>query len=644
MMIHLEGAVVESFYDIFLYSWHHKMTPVLPCVVEPPKHRRDHRAKAADFQFQDQNPYLNDIELVKAAKTARRMLNLEKDDDDRLAKLRSDAEKEGLFGGYGGRFQAALGAIAESRRGSFSADARDQDLLKDGDATAAGASKTSGPGKFTDVVFKAMEARRKGFGTSKTESTTTSPQNGFANPTSMEDKSAKPALHVASDPQPLQVNTHASSADQPSLVNWNQPSDVLEGLHKEMRELDSPARARYNAQSAQAFVAESQYRDSMAHPPSTTQKSTNHQQSQFLPALDLPGASLRTPTGSAAPSMHSSSSTQGQDAHMEPSKRVDVQSLQPPTQGEHSLSPVPSERSSASHPNTSSISLEQANEVRCSKGESRGSHGPNGMSSAIPMRVRDYAVSESASAENTPALAYSQHSAATEPSSKGPDTPPATSAGPPVPANQSAAWPRDSEATLAASTSKGPDANQGSSSRNLFSHILDPSGKPLTTFKFSSFAERRNMNISTGSSSAGSKPPPKKNWIEGRKLPMSTWCLAVSLLSLVFAVVLGKGAKAGPALPPPEVQTPRQRALSNALNAGALSAAWSTVDDSDLLDEFNPHTLHAAHDPFPIAMVNRKPHGLPGHQDIRVPQDAAWLAGIRYAQKSVFMSVQLVYL
>ena len=102
-------------------------------------------------------------------------------------------------------------------------------------------------------------------------------------------------------------------------------------------------------------------------------------------------------------------------------------------------------------------------------------------------------------------------------------------------------------------------------------------------------------------------------------------------------VILGKGAKAGPAVPPPEVQTPRQRALSNALNAGALSAAWSTVDDSDLLDEFNPHTLHAAHDPFPIAMVNRKPHGLPGHQDIRVPQDAAWLAGVRYARKSVFM-------
>ena len=38
-----------------------------------------------------------------------------------------------------------------------------------------------------------------------------------------------------------------------------------------------------------------------------------------------------------------------------------------------------------------------------------------------------------------------------------------------------------------------------------------------------------------------------------------------------------------------------------------------------------------------IAVVNRRPHGAPGHQDIRVPQDAAWLAALRYAEKDVFM-------
>jgi len=38
-----------------------------------------------------------------------------------------------------------------------------------------------------------------------------------------------------------------------------------------------------------------------------------------------------------------------------------------------------------------------------------------------------------------------------------------------------------------------------------------------------------------------------------------------------------------------------------------------------------------------MAMVNRKPHGAPGHADIRVPQDAAWLAGLRHAQESAFI-------
>ena len=99
------------------------------------------------------------------------------------------------------------------------------------------------------------------------------------------------------------------------------------------------------------------------------------------------------------------------------------------------------------------------------------------------------------------------------------------------------------------------------------------------------------------------------------------------------SVKSGKSGSTGP----PAAHTPRQRGLSTVLNAGALSEAWSKVEDTDLLDEFNPHTIHKPHEPFPIAMVCRKPHGLPGHQDIRVPQDAAWLAGFRYAQRSVFM-------
>ena len=75
-------------------------------------------------------------------------------------------------------------------------------------------------------------------------------------------------------------------------------------------------------------------------------------------------------------------------------------------------------------------------------------------------------------------------------------------------------------------------------------------------------------------------------------------------------------------------------------------------------DNFQPFVLHKRHEPVPIAMVNRAPHGsklhaqyivprcvlmclftAPGHQDVDVPQNVAWLSGIRLAQKSVFMYV-----
>lgn len=53
--------------------------------------------------------------------------------------------------------------------------------------------------------------------------------------------------------------------------------------------------------------------------------------------------------------------------------------------------------------------------------------------------------------------------------------------------------------------------------------------------------------------------------------------------------------------------------------------------------EFEPLTFHTPHNPVPMALVNRRPHGCPGHGDIRNPQAASWLAGFRYAQKHVFI-------
>lgn len=54
-------------------------------------------------------------------------------------------------------------------------------------------------------------------------------------------------------------------------------------------------------------------------------------------------------------------------------------------------------------------------------------------------------------------------------------------------------------------------------------------------------------------------------------------------------------------------------------------------------EEMIPYMPHPVHEPFPIAMCNRKPHGAPGNFDVYVPQNTAWLSAIRTAEKSVFI-------
>ena len=63
---------------------------------------------------------------------------------------------------------------------------------------------------------------------------------------------------------------------------------------------------------------------------------------------------------------------------------------------------------------------------------------------------------------------------------------------------------------------------------------------------------------------------------------------------------------------------------------------WAAQNIMGLLD-FEPVILHAPHKPVPMALVNRRPFGTPGHTDIENPQAAAWLAGFRYAQRHVFV-------
>ncbi|WFD42403.1 hypothetical protein MPSI1_001046 [Malassezia psittaci] len=63
---------------------------------------------------------------------------------------------------------------------------------------------------------------------------------------------------------------------------------------------------------------------------------------------------------------------------------------------------------------------------------------------------------------------------------------------------------------------------------------------------------------------------------------------------------------------------------------------WEAQNLMGLLD-FQPVIVHAPHKPVPMALVNRRPFGTPGHSDIKNPQAAAWLAGFRYAQRHVFI-------
>ncbi|KAL8281037.1 hypothetical protein RQP46_006716 [Phenoliferia psychrophenolica] len=80
-----------------------------------------------------------------------------------------------------------------------------------------------------------------------------------------------------------------------------------------------------------------------------------------------------------------------------------------------------------------------------------------------------------------------------------------------------------------------------------------------------------------------------------------------------------------------------EQEVTEHLNTGTKIA--STEPHSDIAAQFKPHVLHAPHEPFPMALVNRRPYGSPGHSDTNCPQDAAFLAAFRYATKKVFVCV-----
>ncbi|GMK55205.1 hypothetical protein CspeluHIS016_0202610 [Cutaneotrichosporon spelunceum] len=85
MMTHLEGPVVDSFYDVALHCWYNKLEPPLPCVTKPYEPPRDADGNVR-YLFRDHNPYFREIEVLKAARAARKLLRAQTqqiDDENR---------------------------------------------------------------------------------------------------------------------------------------------------------------------------------------------------------------------------------------------------------------------------------------------------------------------------------------------------------------------------------------------------------------------------------------------------------------------------------------------------------------------------------------------------------------------------------
>jgi len=84
-------------------------------------------------------------------------------------------------------------------------------------------------------------------------------------------------------------------------------------------------------------------------------------------------------------------------------------------------------------------------------------------------------------------------------------------------------------------------------------------------------------------------------------------------------------------------ETSRIAAITKHLNTTLQPDTKATLPDGVDMEDFAPHIIHAPHDPFPIAMVNRRPRGAIEYTDVNNPQDMAWLAGFHYAERKVFI-------
>ncbi|KAK7716537.1 hypothetical protein SLS57_006565 [Botryosphaeria dothidea] len=77
--------------------------------------------------------------------------------------------------------------------------------------------------------------------------------------------------------------------------------------------------------------------------------------------------------------------------------------------------------------------------------------------------------------------------------------------------------------------------------------------------------------------------------------------------------------------------------ITKHLNKSTRQNLKGTAPECSPEDSMTPYIPHARHDPFPIALVNRKPWGALNHSSVFTPQNEAWLSAIRNAESTVFV-------
>ncbi|KAI9834684.1 MAG: hypothetical protein M1826_000086 [Phylliscum demangeonii] len=100
--------------------------------------------------------------------------------------------------------------------------------------------------------------------------------------------------------------------------------------------------------------------------------------------------------------------------------------------------------------------------------------------------------------------------------------------------------------------------------------------------------------------------------------------------------IAGEAARVQASLRPRNGESHTQ-AVSRHLNGKLQPDTTGDAPEPGPDEEMTPYIVHPAHDPFPMAMLNRKPWGAPNHSCVHTPQNEGFLSAIRHAQTTVFI-------